>query len=166
MAPRSRPARDARAAGRGRQDAASANSPAASAALACVAKNSRSPLAARHGDGKAIGLLAMMDAVTSLLDGQVIGDCTWNVTGGDFMHDDVLYKAGVYVGVIRIETAAPLATEPALDIDGLPDFLSMYADYDLPPDAGSTEHDKWLSEPPDHGTSKPELSDQLQLQQP
>ncbi|MDP1681085.1 MAG: DUF1834 family protein [Burkholderiales bacterium] len=131
--------------------------------LACVARNSRGHAAARIGDGKLIGLYEMMEAVAAALDGAVAGECGWYVTGCDFMSDEVLYKNGVYAGVVQIES--PGVTLPSsLDPATLGDFISFRADYDIPPFETPVERDKWSKEPPDYSTSKPDVSETSTVQ--
>lgn len=126
--------------------------------IACVARNSRGHAAARQGDGKLIGLYEMMEAVAATLDGAVAAECGWVVTSCDFMSDEVLYKSGIYAGVVQIES--PGVTLPsALDLGALGDFVSFHADYDIPPFETAAEHDKWAKEPPDYTTSKPEVGE-------
>lgn len=134
------------------------------AGLACVAKNSRGQAEARKGDGKAIGLYQIIEAVASVADGASVGSASWSVTGVDFMADEKLYANGLFVGVIRIQTTNAVALPPAIAEGDLADFKTMHADYDIPPHVDAAEHAKWLKEPPDYGTSKPELSDQQNLQ--
>lgn len=132
--------------------------------IACVARNSRGHAAARKGDGKAIGLYQIVEGVVALVEGKRLGDAAWRVTGVDFMADEKLYKAGLYVGVIRIETAAAVPLPPALNEAALDSFNTLHADYDIPPHVSGAEHAKWLQEPPNHGASAPELTDQQTLQ--
>ena len=51
------------------------------------------------------------------------------------------------------------------DTSSLADFKTFAADYDIEPFEPSAEHYKWLQEPPDHGTSAPDMTDQLNLQE-
>lgn len=133
-----------------------------SGGLVCVGKNSRGHEAARKGDGKAIGMYQILEGVIALVDGQTIGGAGWRVTSADFLADETLYKSGLYVGVVRIDTSVSLP--PALDEAALAEFQTMASDFDLPPHVGAVEHAKWLQNPPDLSTSAPELSDQQTLQ--
>lgn len=132
--------------------------------LACVARNSRGFEAARKGDGKSLGLYTMLEAVAAVVDGAQIGGVAWAVTGISFMADEGLYKAGLEVGAIHIETTGGTTLPPAFDADQLADFTTLHADYDVPPHVAAAEHAKWLHEPPDITASAPEVSDQLTLQ--
>ena len=143
--------------------------------VACVARNSRSQQAARHGDGVAIGLQPMLDAAMSLLDGATVsyGDdgaggtahaVGFEAVACDLISSEALYRKGLYVGVVQIQTSADVSLPEFLDGD-LADFKTFAADVDIDPHQASTEHAKWLQEPPDHSLSAPELSDQLNLQE-
>jgi hypothetical protein len=133
--------------------------------VACVARNARGPKSARHGDTETLGLLPMLDAALAVLDGARVGGGTpFYATGIDLLHDDMLYQRGVHVGVLRLRaTDIPIES---LDESALADFVTFHADYDIDPHDAAFDHDKWLQEPPDHSTSAPDLSDQLNLQEP
>lgn len=47
----------------------------------------------------------------------------------------------------------------------LEDFLTMHSQYDIKPHESKAEHEKWLKEPPNHTTSKPDLEDTTKLQE-
>lgn len=131
--------------------------------LVAVARNSRGHDAARKGDGKMIGLYQILESVAALVDGKTVGGAGWRVTSADFMADDVLYRNGLYAGVVRIETPAAVTLPAAIDEAALALFETLYSDYDLPPHVSAAEHAKWLATPPNHTTSAPELSDQTNL---
>lgn len=127
--------------------------------IACVAKNSRSHQAARQGDGMAIGLYELLEGIAALVDGARTPDALWRVVSVDFLPDERLFKAGVYAGVIRIETAGEVELPAALDDAALADFTTFHADVDVTPHDSATEHGKWLQEPPDYSTSRPDVSE-------
>jgi len=139
--------------------------------IACVAKNSRSQQAARHGDGIAIGLHELLEAVMSLADGATVdygagdeaGTVTFAVVGCDLVASEALYQKGVYAGVVQLEPAA--AVRLPANLGNLADFNTFHAAYDIQPHETAAEHAKWLQEPPDHSTSAPELSDTTILQE-
>ena len=126
--------------------------------IACVARNSRGHAAARQGDGKLIGLYEMMEAVAGSFDGAVINECGWHVTSCDFLNDEKLYAAGVYAGLVQIESYG-VTLPSGFDVDALGDFIRFHADYDIPPFENAEEHDKWKKEPPDYNNSKPDVSE-------
>lgn len=136
--------------------------------VALVARHSGSQQAARHGDSVAIGLQPMLDAALALLDGIAVpyGDddaVAFEVVACDLISSEDLYKKGVYAGVVQIQSVAEVPL--VFDLGRLADFKTFAADVDIEPPETAAEHDKWLREPPDYGTSKPELSDQLNLQE-
>jgi hypothetical protein len=135
--------------------------------IACVARNSRSHQAARHGDGVVIGLHEMLDAVMTLADGATVGAgddaVSFEVISCDQIASEALYQKGIYAGAVQIQSSADVAL-PAL-LSNLSDFKTFHADYDVEPHQASSEHTKWLKEPADHSTSAPELSGTLKLQE-
>lgn len=137
--------------------------------VACVARNSRGQLAARHGDGVAIGLQEMLDAVMALLDRATVSAgadraVSFGVTSCDLVVSDELYQKGIYAGVVQIQTAAEIPLQ-FLDESSLADFKTFHADTDIDPHQSAAEHQKWLQEPPDYSSSAPELSETLPLQE-
>lgn len=133
-------------------------------ALVAVSRNATGHNEAKRGDGKIIGLYQMMDRLLALFASASTESANWKVTGGDFMQHEEMFKAGVYVGVVRIETLAPVELDPSLDVSTLDDFKTFAADYDLQPHEPKSEHNKWLDSPPDHSSSKPDLADVVQVQ--
>lgn len=133
--------------------------------MACVARNARGHEAARRGDGQVIGLYDMIEVLSGLVDGARTPSITWTATGVDFLSDEKLYQAGVYVGVIRlrgqIELVAPI---DAAALAALADFKTFNADYDIDPHQPQAEHIKWAQQPPDYTASRPELTDTPQIQ--
>jgi hypothetical protein len=130
--------------------------------VACVARNARGQKSARHGDGMMIGLMPMLDAAMALLDGLWIdgGGTAFEVTSCDLIQSEELYQRGVYAGVVQIESSALIVIDD-LDLDGLADFVTFDAQYDIAPHDSSAEHDKWLQEPSDYDTSRPDMTDQI-----
>lgn len=56
--------------------------------------------------------------------------------------------------------------EETTEITGvLDEFLSLNAQYDIEPHETTAEHIKWLQEPADYSTSKPDLTDNITLQE-
>ncbi len=141
--------------------------------IACVARNSRSHQAARHGDGVTIGLYEMLEAVMVLVDGATLSlaqgelaeAVSFEVISCDLVNSEALYQKGLYAGIVQLQAAAEVGLPGTLALDTLADFKTFHADYDVDPHQAATEHDKWLQEPPDLGASAPELSDTLSLHQ-
>lgn len=139
--------------------------------IACVAKNSRGHQAARHGDGIAIGLHEMLEAVMAIADcatiefgeGESAESVGFSVFSCDLIASEKLYEKGVYAGVVQIQSTADVRL--VADLGRLADFKTFHADYDIAPHEATAEHAKWLQEPPDHSASTPDLSDTLNLQE-
>lgn len=130
--------------------------------MACVARNARGHEAARRGDGQMIGLYDMIEVLSGLIDGSQTPGITWTATGVDFLSDEKLYQAGVYVGVIRLRGQVELVAP--IDAAALADFKTFNADYDIDPHQPQAEHEKWAQQPPDYTASRPELTDTPQVQ--
>ena len=74
--------------------------------LACVARNRRSPTAARLGSGAGdpVGLYEMLESAAALFEDAQVSKSMWKVLGIDFLNDDLFYRAGVAVGAVQIES--------------------------------------------------------------
>lgn len=135
--------------------------------IACVARNSRSHHAARHGDGVVIGLYDMLDAVMVLSDGITVGfdggAVGFEVIACDLVTSEALFKKGVYVGVVQIQSTTEVTLPDSIEM--LADFNTFATAWDIDPHQPASEHQKWAAEPPDHSSSAPELSDTLSLNQ-
>lgn len=56
--------------------------------------------------------------------------------------------------------------EELVNIDQtLDEFLTLYSQYDIKPHESKAEHNKWLEQPPNYSTSKPDLQDTTKLQE-
>jgi len=131
--------------------------------IACVARNAGGQAAARKGDGKMIGMYQIAETIASLLDGFKAADVPLYATSISIMNDEKIYKAGLQVAVITLQGQATLP--PSIDPAGLDDFVTFNAQYDIEPHESAAEHAKWSQEPPDHSTSKPDLTDNITLQE-
>lgn len=80
--------------------------------LACVARNSRGQGSARRGDGAIgpVGLYEMLETMAALFDDALVAKSSWKATRVDFMNDEALYKAGITVGIVQIETRVKMFT--------------------------------------------------------
>lgn len=131
--------------------------------IACVARNSRSQEAARKGDGKAIGLAQIVDAVLAVMDGGCAAGTVFYVTGVSFQADEAFYAAGLYVATVAVE-ADGVELPRAIDDSTLALFKTFRASYDVEPHESAAEHAKWAADPPDHTTSAPEAAETVTLQ--
>lgn len=137
--------------------------------IACVARNHRGQVAARHGDGVMIGLYPMVEAVIAALDrvklsiprSGVVEDVSIEVTGVDLVTSEALFAKGVFAAVVQLQTVAEIDFRD--ELTDLADFKTFHADYDIDNQHPAVEHDKWLLEPPDHSTAVPPLDDTLLL---
>lgn len=77
-------------------------------ALTCVARNSRGAQAARQGDSTQIGLIELVDALITLLDGALIDGHPYQVQRWDMVNSDALVRKGLYAAVVLARTQAPL----------------------------------------------------------
>lgn len=81
--------------------------------VACIARNSRSPTAARQGDTMQIGLLELIEEIIALLHGALVEDCHYAATRWDMLASDALYRKGLHAAVVQFQTALVLPFEPA-----------------------------------------------------
>ncbi|BCB26474.1 hypothetical protein SKTS_13600 [Sulfurimicrobium lacus] len=130
--------------------------------LTCMARNSRGHEDARRGDGKALGMYQILEAVLGLAENGWAGGCYWRVSDVGFLNSDKIWKAGLTVGVVTVETT--VAMPSGIDLAALSDFKTFHADYDIPPIETAAEHNKWKQEPADYSASKPELQDTIIIQ--
>lgn len=131
--------------------------------IACVARNAGGQAAARKGDGKMIGMYQIAEIVAALLDGFKAGDVPLYATSISIMNEEKIYKAGLQVAVITLQGQATLP--PSINATSLDDFITFNAQYDIEPHESAAEHAKWQQEPPNHSTSKPDLTDNLTVQE-
>jgi hypothetical protein len=72
--------------------------------IACVARNSRSPQAARQGDGMQIGLLELVHEVITLIHAAYIDGFSYLVLRWDPVASDALTRKGLYAAVVQAQT--------------------------------------------------------------
>lgn len=129
--------------------------------IACVAKNAGGQAVTRKGDGKMIGMYQIAETVAALLNGFKTADVALYATGISIMNDENIYKAGLQVAVVTLQGQANLPS--SIDINSLDNFITFNAQYDIEPHESAAEHAKWKQEPPDHSTSKPDLTDNVTI---
>lgn len=129
--------------------------------IACVARNAGGQAVARKGDGKMIGMYQIAEIVAALLDGFKAGDVPLYATSISIMNEEKIYKAGLQVAVITLQGKAKLPS--SIDAATLDNFITLNSQYDIEPHVSTAEHNNWKQEPPNHGTSAPELTDTLTL---
>ncbi|MDR2187031.1 MAG: DUF1834 family protein [Azonexus sp.] len=134
-------------------------------ALGCVARNSRGQEAARKGDGMAIGLYQMVEAVAALADCATAGGINWSVVGIDYLNEATLADNQLHVAVVRLVSSGWILLPPALDETALAAFKVFRESTDIEPHEGQAEHRKWAGDPPDHTTSAPDVAGAVILQE-
>lgn len=138
--------------------------------VAGVIRNVAGHEQARKGDGIDIGCDHLIILAIRALHGQRIGDCTWNVTEGEMVDDEVFDAAGIAAVELTlvgtpIELSADYGEE---ELANLPEnsqvgnFTHFHADIDSPANAGELEYLSWLAEPPVYNT-QPDLQMDVQL---
>lgn len=100
--------------------------------IVLVSRNARGHEAARHGDGRTIGLYEMIDASIALFNESRTASGVWYVTAYQFLQLTELRERGLYVAVVAAQTRCPVPTPSTVD---LADFEVIYADWKQVPDA-------------------------------
>lgn len=128
--------------------------------LLCLSRNLSSPKAARQGDTTVIGLYHLLDHVAFWFSTRMTDSTVWNSSRTQLLRQGAWQGLGLQAGSVSISGKVQPDMMPyVVDSAELGLFTTFHADYDIPPSAGATEHAKWLHEPADYSTSKPELSD-------
>lgn len=99
--------------------------------LACCARNARGHQAARDGEGQPIGVYEMMGALTALFGDRPTTSVGWHVTGGNWLNDKRVSRAGLTVGAVNIE--GKVTVPDAIDAETLNAFLVYRAEHSLAP---------------------------------
>lgn len=133
--------------------------------VAGVVRNVAGQAQARKGDGVDIGCDHLVTLTIRALHDQVVGDCSWRVVSGEMVDEEIFDQAGVAAVELQIES---WPVEIGFDygetqIAELPDFTRLHADLDIAPKAGSAEPAKWLQNPPNFSTSRPDAELDVQL---
>ncbi|MDA8483594.1 DUF1834 family protein [Pseudomonas resinovorans] len=100
--------------------------------IVLVARNARGHDAARHGDGRVIGLYEMVDAGIALFNEARTASGLWYVTGYQFLQLTELRERGLYVALLALQTQCDTPTPATTD---LADFDHLYANWKVVPDA-------------------------------
>jgi hypothetical protein len=130
--------------------------------VAAVARNVAGHAPARKGDGIDLGVDHLMVLATRAIHGRRLGDCSWNLTNGAMVDDELFFQSGLTALEMTFE-GSPIELTPDYWLHELDDLLRVHADIDIPPHAGAAEHAKWLQEPPDTTTSAPDAQLDVQL---
>lgn len=130
--------------------------------IAAVASNVAGQAQARNGDGVDIGVDQLMVLAVRAVNEHRIGDCTWLLQRGGLVDDELFSASGLTAMELVFEGSA-CALPSDWSAEELEDFLRFHADIDIEPHAGETEHRKWLQEPPDFSSSRPDADLDVQL---
>jgi hypothetical protein len=115
----------------------------------------------------------LFNALADLVQATLANDPTFGIAS---WVPDYEFKADeepvMFCGVLchNVNISFDTVHEETATIDGMIDgvldeFLRLSAQYDIEPHASAAEHTKWSQEPPDHSTSKPDLTDNITLQE-
>lgn len=124
-------------------------------AIAAVATNVAGQAQGRNGDGIDLGADQLMVLAVRAIHEHRLGDCTWLLTHGELVDDELFTSSGLTAMELVFEGSG-MEMPSDWSADELDDFLRFHADIDIEPHAGTAEHNKWLAEPPDFSTSKPD----------
>lgn len=125
-----------------------------------VARNARGHQAARHGDGKTIGLYEMLDAGIAELHGGQTAAASWEVTRYQFLQDNELREQGLHVALVQLQADCD---PPQKDAVNLGEFLEFHADFDLEPAVSPADRERWANE--DHAAPAPDLHSHINPQE-
>ncbi|MGA0569645.1 hypothetical protein ACO2Q9_02870 [Variovorax sp. VNK109] len=119
---------------------------------------------ARKGNARELGIDQYLTLILRTVNGKFIGDTSWFCKSAEFADDNLFVKHGLTAMEVAIESGAiELPYEaPAPDMP-LDDFEHFHADIDIVPHTLSAEYGKWLQQPPDYTTSRPDAQADLSL---
>ncbi|WP_208508374.1 hypothetical protein [Variovorax paradoxus] len=130
--------------------------------VAAVASNVAGQAQGRKGDGIDLGVDQLMVLALRAIHEHRIADCTWLCTRGEMVDDDLFFSSGLTAMEIVFEGSG---MEMPVDWgqDELDDFLHFHAEIDIEPHESKAVHEKWLEEPPDFSTTRPDADLDVQL---
>lgn len=123
-----------------------------------VTGNASGRKAKRRGGNGEIGAYEIADTLTPLLHGYTVPD-----EGSMFVTDcRNLYNSRIdkqNIALYAITCTLPMNMTYEVDETTLDDFITFHSYMDIEPHESATEHNKWLQEPSDQTTSKPDAED-------
>ena len=129
-----------------------------------VVRNVAGNTQARLGDGVATGADQLLTLVIRAIHNKRIGDANWAVRRAEYAEPiDVFEAAGLTVLVASVESTPLALPDDQAELDELDDLRHVHLDMDITPLADSNEYGKWLSEPPDYSTDRPDLQADIPL---
>ncbi|MCY1355109.1 hypothetical protein D9M69_415140 [compost metagenome] len=123
-----------------------------------VARNARGHQAARHGDGRTIGLYEMLDAAIAELHGGQTEAASWEVTRYQFLQENDLREHGLHVALVQLQADVDPPQKDAVTLN-LGEFQEFHADIDLEPTASDADRQRWANE--DHSAPAPDLQSHI-----
>lgn len=128
--------------------------------IALVAKNAAGQKAARQGDGIAIGLYDMVDALLSIFNFVDTASCAWRPSRVEFIRDEVLFNNGIWMAVVKVSGSEVSLPNP-IDETTLASFTTFHADLDIQPHALAATQLEWSQHNYVHGN--PDAQDDVTL---
>lgn len=118
--------------------------------------------ARRRGDATTIGAYDIIGQLIPQLHDSVVPDVgrlvLENVQNLFSMQLEETFKAALYALTFEVPNM-PFPYQA--DLASMADFATFDAQYDIPAHDTAAEHQKWLQEPADYTTTKPDLTDDL-----
>lgn len=128
--------------------------------IALVAKNAAGQKAARQGDGIAIGLYDMIDALLGLFNFVDTASCAWRPSGVEFIRDELLFANGIWMAVVKVSGSEVSLPNP-IDETTLAGFITFHADLDIQPHELSATQVEWSQQNYQH--ANPDAQDDVTL---
>lgn len=123
--------------------------------VAGVVRNVAGNAQARKGDGIDIGCDHLLLAAVRAIHGHKLGICSWHLASAEMVDDEIFDKTGLAAIEMTFESSRVQLPDD-WELGELEDFLHFHADVDIAPHAAAGQHDKWLEEPPDLTTDRPD----------
>lgn len=119
--------------------------------------------ARRRGDARQIGAYEIMAPLIPVMNNFIVPNAgALRFRQARNLYSGELEKNSVALYAASFELLMNLSIEEDNTLD---DFITFHADYDIPSHETLTEHNKWLLEPADYSSSKPDAQDDVTLEQ-
>jgi len=112
----------------------------------------------------------LLDAQADLISIALAHDITFGI--GNWLDDyrqtmeaEPVMFCNVLCHQVKITFDTSHDQDAGINFDALDNFLTLSAQYDIPPHVVAAQHAKWLKEPADYSASKPELNEQIQIRE-
>ena len=128
-----------------------------------VVRNVGGNTQARLGDGQSISADQLLTLVIRALHGRRIGDASWNIRRAEYLEPvDVFEAAGLTVVGVSVESTPMALPDDPRRSTAWATCATFTWTWTSPP-ASHEEHEKWLAEPPDYSTDRPDLQADIPL---